>query len=533
MTQGPTESPPIQSQQISAYPTQEIEAKFLLADDEEAASILKVLGELTRLSPKQPVDVVDTYLDSPDLDFWRVGYGCRIRHKSTDSASVWSLECKSIGSGADLVKTREEVEQRLPGPATAQDLPEAGVAIDLLQAHGITTRVPIVSIESRRRRFVAILVSPAGDASFEVSVDEVVIRSSRGEPDLRFRELEIERIDGAVESLHTLVGMLQTRLPLCVSRLGKMERAFWLNGRHPDSNRRFPAAEPATGLLRFQLWHDLRIIRLSREVALEGRDPEGIHRLRTHVRRVRATLVACKPWLGSDAAAFSRQFKTLADAAGELRDHDVYTAATLKMLDGFTQLEAKTRDRLAQVLESERSEFAGRTLEVLAGTGVEQLFGAFQTVIDQTGASGVPTVAEVASRELARRTRSVRKGMAQLIKTGRDESLHELRIRIKKLRYVLNLFEPVLGGGLLPLSLVLRDLQDVLGEHQDACVAIARGKQIARRVPLLPKNRDVLITFGRLQQEQERTAAAIRERFVARKGRKALARELERVIRGL
>jgi CHAD domain-containing protein len=312
-----------------------------------------------------------------------------------------------------------------------------------------------------------------------------------------------------------------------------MERGFWLGGRYPCSNRRFQVAEPAAWLQRAQLQLDLRIIALSREVALEGRDPEGIHRLRTHVRRVRATLAACDAWLGQDAVDFNQRFKALADAVGELRDHDVYTATTLKLLDGMAALATGTRARMVQLLEAERAEITHRASGVLVSPGVVRLFAQFQAALDQPAAGTLPSLAALAARELAKRTRSVRKGVVQLVRGGSDEALHELRIRVKKLRYVLELFEPVLGQRLQSLTTLLRDVQDVLGEHQDACVAIIRGRELAQKVPLLPENREVLMTFGRLHQVRERTVAAIRGRFVARKGRKALARDVGKAIRNL
>jgi CHAD domain-containing protein len=508
----------------------EIEAKFLIADAAEAEAVLSVLKVHAALRPKQPLEVVDIYLDSPDLGLWRAGYGCRIRKKTTaDGTCTWSLECKSIGSGAEPVKFRDEVEQSLAGTVDPDHLPATGPVIDCLRAKGISHPVPIVSLSNLRQRFRATF----GSASFEVSVDEVEVKSGKGAPIRRFRELEIEWIDGPVESLHALVETLRERLTLCVSRLGKMERGFWLGGRYPCSNRRFQVAEPAAWLQRAQLQLDLRIIALSREVALEGRDPEGIHRLRTHVRRVRATLAACDAWLGQDAVDFNQRFKALADAVGELRDHDVYTATTLKLLDGMAALATGTRARMVQLLEAERAEITHRASGVLVSPGVVRLFAQFQAALDQPAAGTLPSLAALAARELAKRTRSVRKGVVQLVRGGSDEALHELRIRVKKLRYVLELFEPVLGQRLQSLTTLLRDVQDVLGEHQDACVAIIRGRELAQKVPLLPENREVLMTFGRLHQVRERTVAAIRGRFVARKGRKALARDVGKAIRNL
>ncbi len=511
---------------------QEVEAKFLLVNDAEADALLRALGQRTQLTADRTLVVTDTYLDTPAFDLYRAGLGCRIRQRGTlgpdgVDAGRWTFECKSIASGAGEVKSRDEVEQALQGPTSVLDLLIQGPVGDFLKAHLPAPLAAILRLVNQRRRYRARFA----DTELEVSVDDVQVVDLQDAVRGRFRELELELVHGDAETLDQLVKDLLATLPLRVSRLGKLERALWMAGRILTGESPTRASDHLASLLKPQLHHDLRLITQSLEVALEGQDPEGAHRLRTHVRRLRATLAACGNAFGPEVIHFSRRFKALADTVGDMRDNDVYATTTIELLKALPAVRERTVQNIESLLVSERKRIQKSAFAVLAAPDVQILFGAFREWLDARAPDEGPVVAEVAARELGRRTRSVRKGLQGVLTAADDAALHVLRICIKKLRYVLELFEPLLGKRLEALTVLLRGLQDRLGERQDACVAISRGQQLAAVTPLLPQNRDVLVTLGRLQRERELKVEEIRCEFVARKGRRRLARVLNDAIR--
>lgn len=89
-----------------------------------------------------------------------------------------------------------------------------------------------------------------------------------------------------------------------------------------------------------------------------------------------------------------------------------------------------------------------------------------------------PRAAGGSLAEIVKPFRKLRKAVAAAGPDPADEVLHELRIRGKKLRYAAEL-----AGGKPVRRLVkaTKRLQDVLGEHQDACVAEQR-REGRRRV---------------------------------------------------
>jgi CHAD domain-containing protein len=114
-----------------------------------------------------------------------------------------------------------------------------------------------------------------------------------------------------------------------------------------------------------------------------------------------------------------------------------------------------------------------------------------------------------------------------------DEALHRLRICIKKLRYTLELYGVVVSGDLRTVTRSARAIQDLLGSHQDACVAVGYGQRLALQLPLIPQNREVLVTLGRLQSERERQAQQIRRTFLAETTGRDFSRSLKRALKTL
>lgn len=115
--------------------------------------------------------------------------------------------------------------------------------------------------------------------------------------------------------------------------------------------------------------------------------------------------------------------------------------------------------------------------------------------------------------ELARRYLKIGRRLA--LETGLVKAdwaaLHKFRIRSKRMRYTLELFEPVYGGGLSRLLSSLKRVQDVLGEIND-CQTVLHMKAIRseKRVQSWLKERRtrLLAEFHRIWQQDFNDEAA-------------------------
>ena len=76
----------------------------------------------------------------------------------------------------------------------------------------------------------------------------------------------------------------------------------------------------------------------------------------------------------------------------------------------------------------------------------------------------------------------LRNAVAALPDPAPDAALHAVRIRAKRARYAAEVVEPAFGKPARDFAKALTDVQDVLGEHQDAVVAgrVAAGRPRSR-----------------------------------------------------
>ena len=102
------------------------------------------------------------------------------------------------------------------------------------------------------------------------------------------------------------------------------------------------------------------------------------------------------------------------------------------------------------------------------------------------------------------------------------ETLHQLRIECKYLRYNLEFMHGVLGSSIEPVLAALRRLQDRLGDLNDA--AVSKQMVIATGAPLQPLGvqRYLLAQATRIERQRKRTAVEFLA-FTAEPNRKRLA----------
>jgi CHAD domain-containing protein len=85
-----------------------------------------------------------------------------------------------------------------------------------------------------------------------------------------------------------------------------------------------------------------------------------------------------------------------------------------------------------------------------------------------------------------------------------DEALHAFRIRTKRARYAAEALEPYVGKRATRFARSAGRLQDVLGRHQDAVVAIEKLSEVAARDP------DLAFTAGWIAARRARVHAGMR-----------------------
>jgi CHAD domain-containing protein len=235
----------------------------------------------------------------------------------------------------------------------------------------------------------------------------------------------------------------------------------------------------------------VRALRDKLPIAVAGRDPEGVHKMRVATRRLRAL---CS-FFASLARTALRQrvegdLKGLTKALGKVRELDV-TLITLRGLalrnTGTTSLALE--GVLARLLRRQRRARAAmlRTFGNIDLDQLERRLGRLMETPPQTAALG-PPLQELVSEWIAELMDLTRRSItneveAQPTREAELASLHQKRIAAKKLRYALEIASELPATRVGPLVKELKHLQEVLGRLHDE---------------------DVLVSWLRLQEERER-----------------------------
>jgi CHAD domain-containing protein len=242
-----------------------------------------------------------------------------------------------------------------------------------------------------------------------------------------------------------------------------------------------PAAIPAAGTAAHAAIADAgRKFRRCRRKFIDRQDAESLHDLRVSLRRLRAVLTLYRPVLVLPRRLGDRELRRVGHELAELRDQDVALEA-IQAMPG----DAEPRTHLKK-LERRRQREAYRVAERLRGPRVRGMLRALRRW-DQAPAFSVDedTPVTVVLPGLRSRVAAIELHPAWSLTLLPDESgglhapdsiyddhttaelLHQLRRRIKQVRYQLEAMSKVLGADWLPALERMRVLQESLGVMQD------------------------------------------------------------------
>lgn len=242
--------------------------------------------------------------------------------------------------------------------------------------------------------------------------------------------------------------------------------------------------------------------------ALVDPNADDFHKLRIALRRLRTLLWAWRPLLGRDAAERERAFlKRAAAAAGEARDWDI----AVKLL-GAQDAAGKAGGSLAgERIEAARREARARAAVTLSAADLKH---ALREMLHATNralnTSSERTPVKRLARERvgdARRALKQRRHRAEKAKRGDYAQWHEVRKGAKKLRYLLEFFEPQLKARDVGRLKSLKKLQKRFGKLNDA-VATEQLLGAHPEVFADPASADTALAALKRERKHRRRAAA-------------------------
>ena len=229
---------------------------------------------------------------------------------------------------------------------------------------------------------------------------------------------------------------------------------------------------------------------------------EVLHKLRVALRRLRSLLWAYRPLL--DRALDDRQravFKDLAAAAGKTRDWDV----AIELLGSTSD----AGDFSVERLQEARGEALNSSRETLSHASINsELRDALEAANRELDALHQRTpLKQFARKRVESAERSLHKRMrrASRAKKSDYESYHEVRKAGKKVRYLLEFFEPMLSRKQLKSAAALKKLQKRFGALND----VVASEDLLRRQPeVFQEPEEFRRAMAALEKERKRRVRA-------------------------
>jgi CHAD domain-containing protein len=386
-------------------------------------------------------------------------------------------------------------------------------ALDLLSAllRGAAVE-PRAALRVRRQSADLLL---AGEPVARLCVDDVVANPPHGVQSA-FTEVQVDFGDAAPAELRAaLAGRLAEKGARALDPAARYARALGRARPEPDlvPAAVAPDATAAAAIRAALAGSTERWIRHDAGVRL-GLDDEDVHQARVATRRLRSDLGTFEPLLDRDFARALRQaIRPFTRALGRVRDADVMAARLRERVAALPADERAPAEGLLERLAGERAK-ARRALEIELGSPayldlVERCVVAACEPALVPEADG-PAVERLAALVQARWRRLLRRVRHVGHDEPEDALLHQIRIDAKRTRYAAEAAMPVCGKRMRSFARALADLQDVLGENQDAVVARSWLHSAASR-----GSREESFAAGALSMVEAESGRAARGRFRA------------------
>lgn len=452
----------------SSHPDAPVEIELRLAfDPADAVPLRRALDALGGVRRRTRL-LVTAYFDTVDRAL--AARRAVLRVRSDGRSRIQTLKAGDTGDALRRAEWETPIAGDLPEPERFAD-PHARLLLDALQGP------PVPVFETRIRREIRRLRLP--DAEIEIAIDQGTIEAAgRAEP---VHEIELELRTGQRAALYELGQWLAAEVPLRLQPAAKSDRAWWLaTGMPPgavaDTAAAFPPEATVDAAFSLVLRQCLAQCAGNVPAAMAG-EAAGVHQLRVGLRRLRSVL-----WLVGRIApcpeirGFRAEAGWLAAQAGPARDLDVLLGTTLPAIAAalpdadlapLRRAAETARARAHAALRAALDHPRHLSLHLAIGAWVER-HGWRLTASTEAQAMLERPVVALAPEMLTparRRVLKAGRGLEHLDANGR----HAVRIRLKRLRYLVGIFRPLYGGRKARrFGRMLSRLQDDFGHLNDA-----------------------------------------------------------------
>jgi inorganic triphosphatase YgiF len=431
---------------------------------------------LAKASRSEQAHIVSIYYDTPRLSLRKKGILLRLRKHGAN----WEQTVKRQDTSRGGLTLRPEWHAPYLNHFSFTGV-EDGELRDWLSQGKILNHLS-ATFETNFRRTVWQL-EPRQGTRILVKLDRGWIASSGRRTTIS--ELELQLMSGSLDALYELAQQLAQRQALPLLLVSKAERGYRLFQNTPMASVKaglVPIDPRDTPLAAFRLiaLDCLTHLQLNHEGAVSSDDPEYVHQMRVATRRLRAAMRMFSPVLPADfAEQLVPPLRDLMSSLGQARDLDVLMAEIVNPVAQALPNEPRLTD-LASAITNRLYVARSATRAMLQQPAYGQLLLQASKLLHSTAFVSAPgSQSETEAPSLLdfadRRLRRLLKRVLELAGEARIEyppSLHELRIAIKRLRYAIEFFGPMIPGKSgTQLIKRLAGLQEELGQLNDLASA--------------------------------------------------------------
>jgi len=438
----------------------EIETKLEIDPDTKLPALgkrrrLAAVGIVAAAEPES-FELDATYYDTGQLHLLRSRMTLRRRTGGHDAG--WHLKLPAA-AGA-----RTEVTLPLSA-GDPGDVPAEFAAL----VHGATRGFELEPVARLRNdRVIRNLLDASGTTLIEVADDHVTatpLLPGAGAPS-KWRELEAEIVAGNRDQLAATVDVLMSAGASKASSASKLARA--LNFRPPAARRNKLAGEAVLGSIGWQ-----RDLLIAADRGLREQLPGALHDARLAARRIRAILSVYSPLFESAAPAdLCSALRSFGSTLSDARDINEARSRLLPQLDEEPEEYARVaRARLSSACDDRLTLALAGVRSAMDDPEYLTMLRALDDLLDQpslsrrahrSAATELPELISISWLRLREQADDA------LADPGDTAAVHKVRKTAKTVRYSTEAAIGALGSDAAVFASALEEIQETLGEFQDA-----------------------------------------------------------------
>jgi CHAD domain-containing protein len=428
-----------------------------------------------------------TYFDTADLRLAEAGVTMRRRTGGEDAG--WHVKLP-VGP-----ERRREVHL----PLTEADDTVPTELSSLLVGHtGGRALRRCARITTERDRWQ--LVDANGGVLAEVVSDEVTGQAfgRQGRPAKTWQETEVELHEGRPALLEQVSRRLAEAGAPRSDRPSKLARVLRTHrgATQPELGRKASSAEVVGRYLADQV----SAMRAA-DVALRLDEPEALHDLRVSIRRLRSCLrVFRKLFLASGIRTVSTELAWLSGVLGEARDVEVLRERISRSMHALPDelVLGPVWAELDRLLAKREARTMATVHETISGPRYLALQNSLDNLLvnQPYRPKAQRSAKKVLPRQVKRSYRKVRSSVDEASSVQGDEratALHNVRKKVKRLRYSCEAVEPVIGKPAKKIKQRSKRIQRLLGDHHDSVDVRTTLRELGSRAKVNGSNG---FTFG-------------------------------------